>query len=241
MSGTATLPFTQAPADPQLKDVLDQLKKNILLSLNCHHIGTVQSFDATNQKATATINYTQTIYTLNSKTGTYTQSTPSYPVLLDCPVIFLGGGPASLTFPVQKGDTCLVLFNDRDLDTWYTGGSSTSPPATARLHSLADGIILVGLRSMNNLLSAIDLTRAVLQWGSTVVAVSASKVKISNQSIGTLGTLLNTFATQAQSLATQTAALTVTSFGSPPTNAAAIAMIASQLATTATQISGLLE
>lgn len=44
------------------------------------------------------------------------------PVLADVPVLFLGGGNSRLTFPVQAGDECLVLFADHCIDAWYQSG-----------------------------------------------------------------------------------------------------------------------
>ena len=46
--------------DPTLKDLLDLLKRDIFLTLKCHDIGTIQSFDKTTQTATVTINYQKT-------------------------------------------------------------------------------------------------------------------------------------------------------------------------------------
>lgn len=138
------------PNDPELKDLLDLFKKDIFLSLNCHHIGTVESFDKTNQTCKATINYKKTFYEPNGQ-GVYRAVLKDYPVLVDCPVMFLGGGGYSLTFPVTQGDECLVLFNDRDIDNWFAG-SSNSAVSTPRLHAYTDAIVIVGLRSLKNVI-----------------------------------------------------------------------------------------
>ncbi len=173
--------FTQnlIPNEPSLKDLLDLLQKQILLSLSCHHIGTVQSFDATKQTATATINYKKTRFVLDATTGLYDPVLDDYPILVDCPVIVLGGGNAALTFPIEQGDECLVLFNDRSIDKWFSGGMGAAV-ATPRLHSFSDGLILVGLRSLPNVLEDYDTERAVLKNGSTMVGVSSTLVKIAN-------------------------------------------------------------
>lgn len=175
----STLPFNQIPTDPTLKDLLDVAKKDTFLSLSCHHVGTIQEFDSVKQTASITINYKKTYYQLNSATGLYDPLLVDYPVMVDCPVICLGGGAASLTFPIAKGDECLVLFNDRAIDNWFQGGAGAAIEST-RLHSFADGIALVGLRSLGNVLENYDSSRAVLQNGSTMVAVGPSLVKIAN-------------------------------------------------------------
>lgn len=171
------------PDDPQLIDVLNVLKKEISLNINCHHLGTIQSFNPLLQTATATINYQKTFFQFNSLTGAYVSMNQSYPVLADCPVILLGGGRGALTFPIQNGDECLILFNDRDMDNWFSG-SSGSANATGRLHSFADGIILVGIRSMANVLINYDMNRVVLRngvGGSTLVGIGETLIKIANE------------------------------------------------------------
>ena len=144
--------FQSAPLNipygkPTLKDLLDAHKKDILLSLNCHAIATVVSFvpkDPVTGFATVTaqMNYSKT-YTKQQEDGTYIQTFPPYPDLLDCPAITLGGGTSVLQVPVQPGDQCLILFNDRDLSNWWAGARS-GPTASARLHSFTDAIALVG-------------------------------------------------------------------------------------------------
>lgn len=142
------------PNQPQLKDLLDLFRRDILLNFNCHAVGTVQSFDPVKQIASVTINYKKTFFVADSQ-GVYQPKLVDYPLLLDAPVIFLGGGGTALTFPVAQGDECLVFFNDRDIDTWFNG-SSGSAVNTPRLHSFADGLILVGPRSLANVVTEFD-------------------------------------------------------------------------------------
>lgn len=237
-----------SPAAPQLKDLLDLLQRNIMFALNCHHIGTVQSFSAAKQTAQVTINYPKTIFRYDTAARQYLPVDVTYPVLVDCPVICLGGGTSSLTFPVTAGDECLVLFNDADFDTWFTGGTGARV-STPRQHSFSDALVLVGVRSSGKVLTNYDAARAVLRNGtngSTMVGVGATLVKIANNST-TLNTLLQSLVTQIENLVTQCALITVTGVtagggvSGVPANAAAITAVGTSLATLATQISGLLE
>lgn len=171
--------LNRMPIDIGLSERLELLKKEILLNFNSHHIATIQSFNAANQTARATINYKKEFYNRDPVTGVYSPTLINYPVLADCPVICLGGGTASLTFPITVGDECLVFFNDRDMDLWFhSGGGSTLN--TSRLHSFADGIILVGLRNQTRVLQNYSTTHAVLQNGSAQVGIGASTINISN-------------------------------------------------------------
>lgn len=247
MTQITPLPFSPSKAAPDLADLLDLLKRDILLNFSAHHVGTIQSFNATKQTATVTVNYKRTKFRLNSATGQYEQVLYDYPILADCPVMFLGGGTSALTFPVNRGDECLILFNDRDLDNWFLGASGASV-ATARLHSFTDGIILVGLRSLAHTLPNFDTTRASLRNGpngTTMVGVGETLIKIANTST-TLNTLLQNLISNINDLVTQVAAITVicaapSNPSSIPVNVALIEAVAVELAATSTQIAGLLE
>ena len=238
-------PLNAVPSDPSLKDLLDLLKKDIMLSLNAHHIGTIESFNSAKQTATATLNYPKTYYQLNAESGLYDPVLVDYPLLVDCPVICFGGGTTALTFPIQQGDECLILFNDRAIDNWFSGGAGAAL-SSSRLHSFSDGLILVGVRSLGNVLQNYDATRAVLRNGTTLVGVGPSLIRIANNST-TLKTLLQNLITNIQNLVSATAAITVTGVTSgsgasgPPANVAAINAVATQLTTTTNQIAGLLE
>lgn len=179
----------KVPCDVSLTDVLNLWKKDVMLSLNCHAIATITAFDTTNQTVQAQINYAKTYSTVDPLTGVYISTQVNYPALVDCPAIVLGAGKSSLTFPIQKGDQALILFNDRDMDNWFAGATGGSP-ATSRLHSLSDGIALVGL----NRLSDYDTTRVALNNDKAHVALGPELVKIYNE-VTTLKTILNNLIT----------------------------------------------
>jgi hypothetical protein len=115
--------------------------------------------------------------------------------------MFLSGGQSFISLPITTGDTCLILFNDRDIDTWWYSGESNVPPS-GRAHSLSDAIVLVGVRNQAN---AIELP-------SNTVTIEGGNKKItlknSNQSLKPL--LDELFDELTQSLVTwlQTSLLT---------------------------------
>src|ERR1043165_6177607 len=107
-----TQQLNQLPNKPQLKDLLALFRKDLLIGLNCHHVGRIESFDPDTQLAQASIAYKKTRF-VEAGEGEYVPILEDYPVLVDCPVVSLGGGDGCLTFPYAKGDECLILFNDR--------------------------------------------------------------------------------------------------------------------------------
>lgn len=133
------------PNEPRLRGVLETQKSEILYGLNCHEVGHVVSFDSNTQTATVQIDVLRQIVDAGQ-----IKNVP-YPLLTDCPVHFPGGGDFSLQFPVTAGDTCLVLFNDRDIDLWFKTGNNVSPN-TSRAHDLSDGLVLVGFRNLQKVL-----------------------------------------------------------------------------------------
>lgn len=240
-----TISQAKINTEPTLKDAFDLLKKDILINLSCHHIGRIQKFNAEKQTAEISIAYSKTYIQRNAETGVYNPVTVDYPILLDCPVIFLGGGLGNLTFPIQEGDDCLVLFNDRSIDNWLKNGQP-GPVSSTRLHSFADGIALVGIRPFSKLLENFDETRATLNYGTTMVGVGQTLVKIANDQF-TLNQLLQELIAEIKSLTVLTSAITVTGVTSGggvsgiPVNAVAITNVISQLTATASKIGGLLE
>lgn len=164
------------PSEPQLKDLLNFFGKQLKLEMNCHHIGTIQLFNPIDQTAEILINYTKTYQQLSSN-GNASIVTVDYPMLVQCPVICLGGGLGSLTFPITTGDECILFFNDRDIDNWFNGSSSAAPN-TPRLHAFPDAIALVGVRSLAKVLTSYSTTAVTLTYGVNTIQIFANKVLI---------------------------------------------------------------
>ncbi|MGP9557219.1 Gp138 family membrane-puncturing spike protein [Psychrobacter sp. AOP7-A1-24] len=69
------------------------------------------------------------------------------PPCVDVPVIFPGGGSYEITFPINEGDECLLIFSERCIDSWFVSGEP-NVPADYRQHDLSDAIAIVGLKSL---------------------------------------------------------------------------------------------
>lgn len=72
------------------------------------------------------------------------------PPCVDVPVVFPMGGGYELTFPINKGDECLLIFAERCIDSWFETGRP-SEPADFRQHDLSDAFAIVGVRSLANI------------------------------------------------------------------------------------------
>lgn len=218
--------LNQFVSTPKLDDLLTLFERQILLNFNCHHVGTIQSFDPVTQKATVLVAYKRTYWTRipNNDKGVYSPKQVDYPPIIDCPVFVLGGGNQYLSFAIKPGDECMVLFNDRDFDNWYSY-SQVTPVATGRLHSFSDGAVLVGLRSFNHSISGYDMARAI--FGNSLMAyvgVSDTKVKIAN-TLFTLKGVLDDLIDQIKAIIVNTSTGAVT-----PTSQAALEAIKTEIA-----------
>lgn len=92
------------------------------------------------------------------------------PVLVDVPVVFPGGGGATLTFPIAPGDECLLVFCSRSIDGWFQTGQAT-PEADVRNHDLSDAIALVGVRSGARALPAVSVNSTQLRSDDGAMSV----------------------------------------------------------------------
>ncbi len=218
-----------AVSDFDLKALLDLVKVDTMLSTNCHAIGTIQSFDETKQTAQVSINYKRITYGAPETEPVLTD----YPLLLDCPVVVVTGGTGGITFPIAVGDTCLVFFNDRDIDNWHTSGQ-VMPPASLRIHSFSDAIALVGIRSLKNPISGYSASKAVFFLGTTKISLG-SKIKAQNAATDLL-TALTMLTTLLDTFLTATSAATIEPTLGPAAAAAKVA-----LALYKTTLEGLLE
>lgn len=165
--------------EPDLKTIMDRRRREWKSEINCISLGTIESFNSEEQTAKISLNYMRRIKGVSpivSNSAINNQASDilvSYPQLIRCPVVFMFGGNASLTFPIEQGDTCIVLFCDRDIDSWFeTGG--VFPPNSDRVHDMNDAIALVGIRSMANSLPNYNSTKVKLMMGDGFITIDFS-------------------------------------------------------------------
>ena len=155
---------------PDLKTFMKYIKDDIFAMMNCCSIGTIEKFDKDLQTASVQIVYKRVVSEVEK----------DYPLLLDCPVVVLSGGTSSLRFPIKVGDTCLVLFCDRNIDNWFASGNNMKPN-TPRKHDISDGIALVGINSKLKSLQNYEAEKTELLHGTTgKLSMSDDKVALKN-------------------------------------------------------------
>lgn len=171
--------------DPNLKSLLDQVKRDVLTTINCSQVGEIVVFDAAKQTAQIQLKIMRLVADRTAQPVVYIPKI--CPLLIDCPVMVLSGGSGRITFPILPGDTCLVVFNDRDIDNWFKTGA-TLPPNSTRLHDLSDGLAIVGFRTQANAISGYNTTDAELRFAGGALKVN-NKIALDGADAGLKSTL----------------------------------------------------
>ena len=164
---------------PDMTDVLENFKNDLFKSFNSINIGVINSFDKDNQTAEIRL----VIKSVVKENQDGSKEIRERPVLLECPCFVLSGGSASIRMPIVKGDHCIVLFNDRDIDNWFTAGDGLSPN-TKRTHDLSDGIALVGIRNLQTAITDFIENQITLQYDTNdIIEIMENRINIKSPEV----------------------------------------------------------
>ena len=165
---------------PTLSDVLHDDRDTAWAAFNAVRVGIVKTYNATKQVATVQLVNSCAVWNTPMSTSAIPPDPTivQYPILVDVPVMVLSGGGSFLSLPIAAGDSCVVMFSDRDLDPWWTNGTQGAPPNSTRMHSLADGIALVGIKPFTSPLPGLSTTALQLihSSGSSLVIDTTSAI-----------------------------------------------------------------
>lgn len=108
-----------------------------------------------------------------------------YPVIYNVPVIFPtgAGGTAGITFPINPGDGCLLIFAEDNLEDFLSGGDSDD----TRKHSLNDAICIPGLYSGGSTANAGNNSAVVIYNGGCRLTVNANGIEVTGGGIKVAG------------------------------------------------------
>ena len=131
--------------------------------------GIIETFDPVNQLASIQPAIKRIFKTTDGEQEFLTPT--SLPILINVPVQYPRGGGFSLTFPVKKGDECLLVFCERSIDNWHQVGG-VQPPGARRFHSLSDATAFVGISSLTNKVPNYDNTNVQLKKDDGSVSIT---------------------------------------------------------------------
>lgn len=125
--------------------VLQTLKDTINYNLNCIKIATVIEFNPTLMTVKCRVNNKR----LRQLKKDGNQVLEEYPdIYAKCH--FFGWGGIGAVYPIEPGMEGFLLFNDRELETWFLTGNG-GKLAYDRCHDLTDAIFVCGLHSQPNI------------------------------------------------------------------------------------------
>lgn len=151
------------PKNEHLATLAANIKQGVDARLKDLHTslpGIIVSFDPATQLASVQPAIKRIFKTNDGEKELLTPT--ALPILINVPVQFPRGGGFSLTFPVTKGDECLLVFCERSIDNWHKFGGVKDPGAK-RFHDLSDATAFVGISSMVNKIPDYDDTNVQLK------------------------------------------------------------------------------
>lgn len=146
--------------------------------------GIIQSFDPIKQSASVQIAIRENMLQDLKKVPTTIQP------IADVPVLCLGGGGLVVTFPIESGDECLLIFTDNSFDSWWQSSGVQNQWARRR-HNITDAVAIVGLRSLPNSIKNYSTTAMELRTedGTSKISVSEAGVQITSPLVTVNGNL----------------------------------------------------
>ena len=166
---------------PNWIQTLDGVCKKTAYELNCVRIGIVQTFYPEDLTVDVLIANKKTVK-LN-KDGT--QVTADYP-LIRAKVVYCN--PFE-TFPISEGDECVMLFSDREIESWFINGG-VNPEGYPRMHEKTDAVAIFGIRSLPKMISI--LTDALhLFYGASEIILKQAQTDINTTTLNLNATDIN--------------------------------------------------
>ena len=158
------------------------LQQKIFSTLRVSMPGIIEEYDYKTRKCSVKIDM-QELYEDGSELD--------YPVITNVPVMLSCSGGASMIMPIRRGDSCLILFADRNIDSWLLGVSGRAPK-TMRMHSINDAVVLMGLmpfktlsaaKNNDDLLISYEDSEITLKPEGNIEVTSAKKITVKTEDI----------------------------------------------------------
>lgn len=214
--------FNQLASTPDLGQTIKTAGLKAVRDLNCIRIGIIQEFYPEDLTAKVKLASKKLLGFNQDGSQVLGDYAPIYAKVCYC-------NPFE-TFPLTEGMECVLLFNDREIESWFINGGENIE-AYPRMHDLTDAIAIVGIRSLPNMIQI--LTDCFhLFYGQ-------SDIQIYNENININTSTLNITANTAQTGDTnQTGTITATNLNA--TEAASGSIIDSQGKVLATVTNGII-
>lgn len=139
--------FNYKASVPDISEVVKYNGLRMASDLNCMRIATVEE-----------VHYedlTVSVKLLNKRTlGQNADGTPNVRdyALIRAKICYCS---PFITFPISVGDDCVLLFSDREIESWFINGDA-QPVNHQRMHDLTDAFAIFGIRSLPKMIELTD-------------------------------------------------------------------------------------
>ena len=155
-------------------EVLRSVGDNLKSVLRCACPGIIQAFDPTMQTCTVQLAIREEVTKED-----YTKLWVDLPLLLDVPIVIPQCHGMALTFPIVKGDECLIIFADMCIDGFFSLGGVQNQ-LEKRRHDLSDGFALIGIKSQPNIITNYSQSSTELRTisGNTKISLKENEISM---------------------------------------------------------------
>lgn len=165
--------FNQLASKPDIMQVIKSATLQNAQQLNCMRIGIIQEFYPETLTAKVLLVNKKTI----GQNPDGTQNVRDYAPII-AKVCYCN---PFCTFPLTQGLECVVLFSDREIESWFINGD-TNPRGYERMHDMTDAVAIVGIRSLPKMIEILaDCLN--LFYGSSNIALSENLINITAQTV----------------------------------------------------------
>ena len=142
---------------PNLSEVLRTAVDLALSDVHTALPGRVEKYEARKQKADVKPLLKRTIIAEGGE-----EIIEEMPIIRDVPVVFPRAGGFFISFPIQKDDYVLLIFNERSIDKFVTGDGGVPDPVDLRMHNLSDAVAIPGFYPFAQALTDADKENLVI-------------------------------------------------------------------------------
>ena len=188
--------FNQLGSVPDMGQIIKTSGLSMASNLNCMRIGIVQEFYPDDLTVQVRLVNKRNIGLNPDGTQNVREIAPIYAKVCYCNPF--------ITYPIKKGDECVVLFSDREIESWFITGEA-NPEGYTRMHDLTDAVALIGVRSIPQMIQII--TDALhLFYGSSDIQLKDAQIDITTPTLNITGNTTQTGNITATNLSATAAA-----------------------------------
>lgn len=170
------LNYVQLTNQANLVNILENFQEKLLYNeINCCRVAIVNEFYP--ETLEVQVNIVNKLVTDIDENGS--QILEDY-APITAKVCYAGNG---ISYPLKKGDCGIILFNDREIESWFVNGE-VNQLAYDRCHALTDAIFIAGLYAQPNSLNAKYIDNCLhIFYGTKSIKITENSVIIDGDTI----------------------------------------------------------